>query len=170
MDDKTAKNTARKPSVLHAGFEVGILLKGIHAALEIIGGVLLIFVKPSTLNFWVRALTQNELIEDPHDFLANLIVGASGHYSLSSQHFGVAYLLSHGLVKIVLVLLLWRKKIWAYPLAAGILVLFIGYQVLRWTHTHSAFLVYLSLFDAVMIWLTLVEYRRLNRTAVQIPR
>jgi uncharacterized membrane protein len=157
--------SGRRASALHAGFEIGILLKGIHAALEVVGGVLLWFLKPETLSRWIRVLTQNELAEDPKDLLANFIVRASAHYSLSSQHFGVFYLLSHGLIKIVLVILLWRRRLWAYPVAVGVLVLFIAYQVVRWTTTHSAFLVFLTAFDAIMIWLTLVEYRRLRLNA-----
>jgi uncharacterized membrane protein len=152
----------KRTNFLHAGFEIGILLKGVHAALEIVGGVLLWFLSPESLSKIVRLLTQNELAEDPHDLLANIMLKATEHYSLSTQHFGVLYLLSHGGIKVVLVLLLWRKKLWAYPLAVAALVLFIIYQTLRWTTTHSAFLVAFTALDAIMIWLTIVEYRRIR--------
>jgi uncharacterized membrane protein len=153
----------RKPvSVLHAGFEIGILLKGVHAALEVIGGVLLWLVSPASLSRVVRLLTQNELTEDPHDFLANIMLKAGERYSMSTQHFAVLYLLSHGLIKAVLVVLLWRKKLWAYPLAVAALVLFIVFQTVRWTTTHSAFLAAFTVLDAIMIWLTLVEYQRIR--------
>jgi uncharacterized membrane protein len=130
--------------------------------LEIVGSVLLWFVKPESLSRLVRILTQNELSEDPRDLVVSWMLKASAHYSLSAQRFGVFYLLSHGLVNFGLVLLLWRRKLWAYPAVVGVLCLFIGYQFLRWTGTHSFFLIFLSLFDAAMIWLTLVEYRRLR--------
>jgi uncharacterized membrane protein len=149
--------------LLHAGFELGVLLKAILALLEIVGGVLLLFVSPSLLGRLLRLLTQNELAEDPSDLLANLILRASERYSISTQHFGVLYLLSHGSVKLVLVLLLWRRKLWAYPLAVAALALFILYQALRWTTTHSVFLVVFTVLDLAIIWLTLVEYRKLRR-------
>ena len=149
--------------MLHIGFEVAILLKGLHAALEIVGGILLGFLRPDTLNTWIRLLTQNELAENPRRLVAGLLVRAGEHYTISSQHFGVYYLLSHGLVKVVLVLLLWRRKLWAYPLAVAVLALFIAYQVFRWTSTHSGFLVFLTALDALVIWLTLSEYARLKR-------
>ncbi len=152
----------KKPSILHVGFEVAILLKGLHAALEIVGGILLQFVKPEILNKWIRLLTQNELAEDPKDLIANLLLRAGQHYSVGSQHFAVLYLLSHGLVKVVLVLLLWRRKLWAYPLAVVVLALFIAFQVFRWTTTHSILLVLLTALDALIIWLTLAEYKRLQ--------
>jgi uncharacterized membrane protein len=156
-------DVAKKRSILHVGFEVAILLKGLHAALEMVGGVLLWFMDPATLSRWIRLLTQNELAEDPKDIIANLIVKAGASYSASSQHFGVYYLLSHGLVKAVIVFLLWRRKLWAYPLAVVVLVLFITYQVYRWSSTHSTFLIFLSVFDAIIIWLTVSEYARLRR-------
>ena len=160
---------ANRTNILHDGFEIAILLKGLHAISEIVGGILLAFVNPDALGRVVRAVTQNELIEDPHDFLANSIVKASEHYSISSQRFGMFYLLSHGAVKIVLVLLLWRKKMWAYPLAVVTLILFIVYQSIRWTTTHSGFLVAFTVFDAIMIFLTIIEYRRNKLAAFDSP-
>jgi len=152
-----------KRSALHVGFEVAILLKGIHAVLEIIGGVLLLFIKPATLARWIQVLTQNELAEDPTDYVANLLLRASERYTVQTWHFSVFYLLSHGLVKIVLVLLLWRRKLWAYPVAVAVLGLFIAYQIFRWTSTHSPFLIVLSILDALIIGLTIAEYERLKR-------
>lgn len=152
-----------KRTVLRVGFEVAILLKGIHAVLEMIGGVLLWLIKPATLDMWIQVLTQNELAEDPSDYFANLLARASERYTVQTQHFGVFYLLSHGLVKVVLVLLLWRRKLWAYPLAVAVLALFIAYQVFRWTSTRSTFLLVLSGLDALLIALTLVEYAHLRR-------
>ncbi len=155
----------RDRSVLHAGFEAAILLKGIHAGLEVVGGVLLALVKPETLGRWIRLLAQNELAEDPRDLIANLLVKAGEKYTASQQQFDIFYLLSHGIVKIVLVLLLWRKKLWAYPAAVVVLALFIGYQVFRWTSTHAVSLLLLSGLDAFIIALTLREHRRLRREA-----
>jgi uncharacterized membrane protein len=165
-----AAERRKRTTVLHAGFEIGILLKGVHAALEIVGGLLLWFVSPESLSKIVRLLTQNELAEDPRDLIANIMIKASEHYSLSTQHFGVLYLLSHGGIKVVLVLLLWRKKPWAYPLAVAALVLFIIYQTIRWTTTHSAFLAAFTMLDAIMIWLTIVEYRRIKDASLSRER
>ncbi len=33
---------------------------------------------------------------------------------------------------------------------------------IRWTSTHSWFLVFLTVLDAAIIWLTVVEYRRIK--------
>lgn len=154
---------SRKPSILHIGFEAAILLKGLHAAFEILGGILLAFLKPETLVNWIRLLTQNELSEDPQDLVANLLVRMGSHYSINSQHFGVFYLVSHGILNLGIVLLLWRGKLWAYPLGIAILFLFIAYQCVRWMSTHSTALIAFTAIDAIVIWLTWSEYWRLLR-------
>jgi uncharacterized membrane protein len=149
--------------MLHRGFEFTIMLKGIHAGLEIVGAALLGFVNPASLGRWVVLVTQSELAEDPHDPLAQWILTLSAHYSVSAQQFGITYLFSHGIIKIVLVLLLWRKQLWSYPLAVFVLIGFMAYQTVRWTRTHSWLLILLSLFDAVMIGLTWAEFHRIRR-------
>jgi uncharacterized membrane protein len=120
------KTGREKPSILHFGFETAILLKGLHAALEIAGGILLAFLKPETLVSWIRVLTQNELAEDPQDLVANLLVHRGHQYSINSQSFGVIYLVSHVIVNLGIVLLLWRRQLWAYPLGIAILLLSFG--------------------------------------------
>ena len=160
------KNEAHKRTdIVHVSFEIGLLLKGIHGLLEIIGGVLLLFLTPDRLDLLTRFLTRHELSEDPRDVVANLLLRLSHSFSISTQHFAMFYLASHGIIKCVLILLLWRKKLWAYPLSIISLLLFIAYQVYRYTFTHSVFLLLLSIFDAVMIALTYLEYRKIKAAA-----
>jgi uncharacterized membrane protein len=74
--------------------------------------------------------------------------------------FGAVYLLAHGLVKVVLVAALLRNQRWAYPWMIGFLGVFIGYQVYRLRLQPSVGLAALTVFDAVIAWLTYREYRR----------
>ncbi|MGE5627012.1 MAG: DUF2127 domain-containing protein [Solirubrobacterales bacterium] len=151
-----------KKNILHESFEIGILFKAIDGVLEIIGGFLLLFLDPLKINKIITMLTWHELSEDPRDLIANYIIKFSSSFSVDAQHFGVIYLFSHGIVKIILVYLLWKGKLWSYPLAVVFLVLFIVYQMYRYTFTYSIGLVLLSIFDAVMIALTLMEYKRIK--------
>jgi uncharacterized membrane protein len=73
--------------------------------------------------------------------------------------FASLYLLSHGLVKAVLVICLWMNKLWAYPLTIAVFAAFVIYQIYRFTHTHSVALVILTLFDLLLIFLTWKEYQ-----------
>lgn len=152
----------KKNSIFHKSFKIGILVKGIDSVLEMIGGILLIFLNPNRLNKLVTLLTQHELSEDPKDVVANFIIRLSSHFSLSGQYFGIFYLMSHGIIKLILVVMLWKRKIWAYPLTVVSLILFILYQIYRCTIRYSTGLVLLTVFDIVMIILTLIEYKSIK--------
>jgi uncharacterized membrane protein len=60
----------------------------------------------------------------------------------------------------VLVALVLREKLWAYPWLIVLLLAFVGYQIYRlaWVH-FSVGLTALTVFDAVLVWLTWREYR-----------
>jgi uncharacterized membrane protein len=152
--------------IIHRAFEIGILLKGVDSVLEIIGGMLLFFVPPETLNYLVRLLTQGELSEDPHDFIANLLVRTAHHLSVSGQFFGGLFLLSHGIIKLGLIAALFKRKLWAYPLAMAVFGAFIVYQMYRYSHSHSFWMVILSVLDICVICLTYLEYRNLKAAEI----
>jgi uncharacterized membrane protein len=160
------KNDIRTSSqprrALHSAFEVGIVMKGIDSLFEIMGGVLLLLVTPAQINRIVLFLLQHELSEDPRDVVANLLLRAAGHLSVGSKLFGALYLLSHGVLKTLIVVSLWRSRLWAYPAAIVFFVAFIVYQLYRYTFSHSFWLLVLSVFDAVVIALTWIEYRHVK--------
>jgi uncharacterized membrane protein len=55
---------------IHQFFVLSVLLKGAHAVIECLGGILLAIVSTEMIVRFVNALTQDELVEDPHDFIA----------------------------------------------------------------------------------------------------
>jgi hypothetical protein len=77
-------------------FRISVLLKGLNAMLEIVGGVMLFGVSPAFILRTVALLTQDELAEDPRDFIANYFLHAARYLSLSGQRFAAIYLLGHG--------------------------------------------------------------------------
>src|SRR4051812_18626260 len=94
-------------------FRVSVILKGVDGALEIVGGLLLLLVSPATIQSIVRSLTQHELSEDPHDFIASHLLRSARDLSHSTVLFAAVYLLSHGIAKVVLVIAVLRDQIWA---------------------------------------------------------
>ncbi len=156
-----AKGTAKPLSpALDKTFKVGLVLKGLDGILEVVGGILLLVVSPQAIDQLVRVLTAHELSEDPHDLVANYLLHTTAHLGRGTTLFGAIYLLSHGIAKIVLVALVLRDKLWAYPWLIGLLLAFIAYQLYRITAVHfSAGLTALTIFDAVLVWLTWREYR-----------
>src|SRR5579859_7863489 len=145
---------------LDRAFEIGIILKGLDGILEVVGGLLLLVVSPATINQIARFLTQHELSGDPHDFLATHIVHYAGELTGGAILFGAIYLLSHGVVKIVLVAALLRNQLWAYPWMIVFLAVFIVYQAYRMTFAFSIGLLGLTIFDLAVVWLTYREYQK----------
>jgi uncharacterized membrane protein len=141
-------------------FKIGLVLKGLDGILEVIGGILLLFLSPHAIERIARGLTAHELSEDPHDVIARYLLHSTSHLSAGITLFGAIYLLSHGIAKIVLVALVLRDKLWAYPWLIALLLAFIAYQVYRlaWVH-FSVGLTALTVFDALLVWLTWREYQ-----------
>jgi uncharacterized membrane protein len=161
----TAQAPADRPAetlspALDTTFKIGLVLKGLDGVLEVAGGILLLFLSPMAIEHVVRALTAHELSEDPHDLVARYLLHTTAHLSHGTTLFGAIYLLSHGGAKIVLVALVLRDKLWAYPWLIGLLLAFIAYQLYRITAVHfSIGLTLLTVFDAFLVWLTWREYR-----------
>ena len=153
-------NWFRRGDLLDRAFAAGIILKGLDGVLEVVGGLLLLALGPATINSLARTLTQHELSQDPNDYLATHLLHAAGTLTGSSVRFGAAYLLLHGVVKIVLVGALLRNQLWAYPWMIAFLVAFIVYQVYRLTFAYSIGLLALTVFDVLVTWLTYREYRK----------
>jgi len=141
-------------------FKISLILKGLDSVLEIAGGILLLFLSPNAIEHLVRALTAHELSEDPHDLVARYLLHSAAHLNHGTTLFGAIYLLSHGIAKVVLVVLVLRDKLWAYPWLIALLLAFIAYQLYQITVVHfSAGLTALTVFDAFLVWLTWREYR-----------
>ena len=148
---------------LHLAFEISLILKGVFALLEIAGGILAYLITQQFLLRIVLAITQDEIREDPNDFVAALLLQSARNFSVSSQHFAAVYLLSHGFIKALLIAGLTRGILWFYPLAIAVFLIFIMYQFYRFNLTHSIWLLVITLLDIVVIGLTWHEYRYLRR-------
>lgn len=149
----------RARGALDRAFEVGIILKGLDGILETVGGLLLLVVSPATIDQVARWLTQHELSEDPHDFIARHLLGYAHGLTGSAVTFAAVYLLLHGVTKIVLVVALLRNQLWAYPWLIGFLLVFIAYQLYRIVLSPTLGMTALTAFDAGIVWLTWREWR-----------
>jgi uncharacterized membrane protein len=155
--------TLRDEKHMHIAFEASLVLKGAFALAEISAGLFTYLVTPKIVFDLVQAITRTELTEDPRDFVAGHLVHAAQGLSVSGQHFVAFYLLSHGIVKLWLIIGLWRGKIAYYPAALVVFGLFILYQMYRFSFTHSPLLLLITVLDGVVIWLTWTEYQHLRR-------
>jgi uncharacterized membrane protein len=162
ISQQTSAGSADRPlsPALDKTFKIGLVLKGLDGILEVAGGLLLLFLSPQAIEHIARMLTAHELRQDPHDFIARHVLRTASHLTTSTTLYGAIYLLSHGAVKIVLVVLVLRGKLWAYPWLIGLLLAFIAYQLYQITVVRfSVGLAALTVFDAFLVWLTWREYQ-----------
>ena len=153
--------------MLDRTFDVTLILKGLDGLFELVGGILLIVVSPETINHLAKMITQHELSQDPHDFIAHRLLRLTANLH-NTQLFGAIYLLTHGLVKIVLVIGLLRREHWAYYFAFVFLGGFVVYQVYRLAYAPSIGLALLTAFDVFIIWLTWREYQRMRAARAEV--
>src|SRR3974390_2651912 len=160
-DEGAAKTERSKPDLLDKTFNVTLILKGLHRLPGLVRGILLLVISPETFNDLAKQFTQHELSQDPHDFIAHRLLRLTANLH-HTQTFGAIYLLTHGLVKIVIVIGLLRREHWSYYVAFVFLGGFVVYQIYRMTYAPSVGLALLTVFDIVIIWLTWREYRRMR--------
>lgn len=144
-------------------FKISIFLKGINAVAELLGGLTVFFVSKAFLVTFILNLFQNELSDDPRDFMALFIVNSAASLSVSSQYFFGIYLILHGLVKIFLIINLFGKKLWAYPATIIVFSIFIIYQIYEFYLTHSIWIIGFTLFDILIVLLAGHEYGVLRK-------
>ena len=148
---------------IHQIFAVSVSLKGLHALLEIVGGIALYLTSTEKIVGGISLWSNREIALERHDWIANHLLRFAETFSVEKHDFYAFYLLSHGIVKIVLVFGLLREKLWAYPASFVVFGAFIAYQLYRYSFTHDISLILLSVFDLFVIALAVHEYRLLRK-------
>jgi uncharacterized membrane protein len=148
---------------IHQIFAVSVSLKGLHALIEIASGIALYLVSTEKIVGSITDWSNRQIALERHDWIANHLLRFAENFSVEKHHFYAFYLLSHGLVKIVLVYGLLKEKLWAYPASFVVFGAFIAYQLYRYSFTHDFALILLSIFDLFVIALAVHEYRLLKR-------
>lgn len=148
---------------IHKVFDVTLFLKGIHAAIEVIGGILLYVVSAGSILRAVTFLVRNEIREDPRDVIANYFLHFAQTFGGSSQSFAALYLLTHGVINAVIVAALWKEKLWAYPASLATLGAFTAYQLYLLTFGYSLWLISFTVLDIIIIFLVWHEYGVLKK-------
>jgi uncharacterized membrane protein len=160
---RDAKRRAMQEKRIHQIFVVSVLLKGAHALIEIIGGIALYMVSTQAIVTAINRFSRDQLVEDPDDWIGTHLLEFSRTFSVAEHNFYAFYLLSHGIIKSILVIGLLREKLWAYPASFAVFGAFILYQLYRYSFTGDIGLILLSIFDIFVIYLAAHEYRLLRK-------
>lgn len=149
--------------LIHKLFSVSVSLKGIFALVELISGILLFFINSNLLLKFVYYIFGHELVQDPTDIFVNLLLNLFSNFSGGIKLFFAVYLLVHGIIKLGLIMALWKEKLWAYPLSEIVFSLFIVYQIYRYFQHPSLFLILLTILDIFVIILIYLEYKNFKK-------
>ena len=138
---------------LHQLFLLSVVLKGLHAAIELAGGIALYIFSTDVILQWLWEASRSS------DWIARFAHG----FSKPEHEFYAFYLVSHGIVNGAIVGGLLLRKRWAYHATFIVLTLFIAYQLYRYTFTQDIGLIAISIIDLIVIALAWNEYRLFKR-------
>lgn len=147
-------------TLLDKTYEIGIIIKGVDGTLELVSGILILTLSSDTILRITHFLTQNELHQDPNNFIATHIVKLGDHLANGQNIFAALFLLSHGLVKVVMVTCLLLNKMWAYPWSLSILTAFFLYQIYVMIVSPTFGMAYLTVLDSLIIYLVYREWQQ----------
>ena len=138
-------------------FHISLILKGLDGLIEVISGLLLLIVRPHQIEHLAHSIAGH----NPDSFIGSHVTNWANNLTKGSLLFGAIYLLSHGLVKLFVVVSVWRNKSWAYPLLLVVIGAFIVYQLYYLIFKKfSLGMLGLTIFDFIIVYLTWVEYGR----------
>jgi uncharacterized membrane protein len=133
-----------------------LIVKGVDAVFEMIGGVLL--TMPIRLARYLLILSDHELYKN-HKALSGhldqLATSVQNHPSMPQA----AYLLVHGAAKVILIVAIYRGKKWGYTGLIGVLSLFTLIEFGRAISAREVVTGCLGLFDLGIVVLIAKEYR-----------
>ncbi len=156
---EAAEFTKQEEGRIRVYFRVSVLLKGIISLAEVLAGIVVIFIPLSAITDFIVHYGQQELMEEPGDFIATHLIQLSHEFAIPGGAFLSLYLLSRGLIKLGLVVALLKNQLWAYPSSLVVLGLFVLYQLYQIVVAPSAFMILLTAFDLIVMWSILEEYR-----------
>jgi uncharacterized membrane protein len=156
------KKLFNKYNIIDIGFHAGLFIKAINALIEFVCGFLFMILSHDKLKHLIELIALPELSEDPTDIIMNYFITFGQNFSMSSQHSAAIYLLLHGIVKLVVIWLLLKKKLWAYPLSMGLFGLLISYELYSYLQSHSILMLLAIALDIVVIFMIILEYKSLK--------
>ena len=139
-----------------------LLRQALGGRVELLAGVALALVGPRELGELTRRVISHHLLGSPRGALAERFTAGEAALSGGDRTFAVVYLTLHGLVKLGLVVALLRELRPAYPVAIGVLAVFVGYEAYRAVRTGSSALWAAAALDLAITVLVVREYRRLT--------
>ncbi len=154
---KSGSASHRGSSTVDILFRASLILKGLDALLEALGGILLLM--PFELDRTISFLLQHELYAEVRHPTTAHIEHAAAVALQNATLVGAIYLIIHGLAKVILIAAVFKEKKWGFVGLVGVLSVFALVELFRFATTHSVLVLALALFDAFIVYLIAKEYR-----------
>jgi uncharacterized membrane protein len=150
--------TTRGEKTIYQLFEISVLIKALGSIGEMVAGAAIAFV-PSTLVLNTALfLSQGDIGGDADDFVARGLVDVAHWLLISNSLLIGAYLFARGFIQFLLVIALFKNKLWAYPAMLAVLLLFVITQAYQIYLSHSILASVITLIDIVTIYFVWKEY------------
>lgn len=154
MNRKT--ETQGEQKFIYEGFLVSIVLKGIISLNEVVTGIALLFIPPALF------LTFTDWIADhipTGGFIGAHLAAQMESYTSGTSHYLALYLLSRGIVKLVLIFALLMNKLWAYPSLLLVMLGFLLYQLYQIATSGSILVIGITVLDLIVMYFVWREWR-----------
>ena len=154
-------------TLLDRFYFVGVAIKGIDGAIELIVGLALLFA-PALLHSALEATADRASAGDSalSQFIGSYLENLDNSLTKSGLIVVILFLSLHGAIKLALVYCLLRKLHRVYAIALIVLGLFLVYQLYLFVVTPTVTLGLFTVLDAVIIFLVYREYKELRDEAV----
>ena len=149
-------------SFVHRAFWLSLFLKGLDGALQLLGGLVVILFEPGTLGKAYRWLTRFLMGKTSNNAEADFIKDAAHSFHISIEVLVCIYLLSHGIIKVLLVYGLLKEKLWVFPAALVGFGFFLTLEIYRiYQHFYWAILVLMCI-DVFVVTMVILEWRKVK--------
>ncbi len=144
-------------------FHVSMWWRIFYGFLRVILGSTLLKITGQPVHAFIYDIMEHELTGKTTDIVLGQVYTFFEIHDFTITYFLAGYFIFWGTIDIVLSLCLIHRIRRAFPIAMGIITLFIFYGIVRLTFTHSLTLFAVILIDFGILYLISHEYRKLKR-------
>lgn len=143
-------------------YVVTIIFKGVDGLIELIAGIMLL-VAPGLLHQLLAFVSGQARLSHGHfmQVIADNIARIDSDLTRGGVVVVILFLVTHGIIKLALVVALLKKLLWAYPYALLVLGLFFLYQLYVWVVHPTIGMAFFTVLDAIIIVIVWGEWRKL---------
>jgi len=138
---------------------INLLIKAFYGISEIILSIIVLIFDSSSITGSIKYIYNSELIEDPHDPVANYLLSLSKSLTGTIRIYVFIFFILHAAANLFVVWALVKKRIWAYYSAMCVLGGTITYQIFLLFGSQSILIIIAIVVDVLVFFLSLIEFR-----------